>query len=138
MTQNTRKTLIASLAAVMIASAAFSAPAMAGGSISLSYTPTNANDAQALQAGLQIYGLFNAMQHRANIRQRGRNNMAGVGQNGAGNYGIISQQGTSHSATLQQNGNNNAYGIFQFGRGTNVDVVQNGYGGTGATFAFGW
>ena len=30
------------------------------------------------------------------------------------------------------------YGLFQFGRNTNGHAVQNGHGGTGATFQFGW
>jgi len=138
MTRFIRKTLTASLAASMIASAGFAAPAMAGGSISFSFAPTNASDAQSLQAGLQIYGLFNSMRQAANIKQRGRHNMAGIAQNGVGNQGFIYQEGTNHSGTLAQSGNNNTYGIFQFGKGTNVNVVQNGYGGTGTTFAFGW
>jgi hypothetical protein len=133
-----RNTLTASLVAGMIATAGFAAPAMAGGSISFSFMPTNPSDAQGLQAGLQIYSLFNSLRQGANIKQRGKHNIAGIGQNGAGNQGIIYQEGSNHSATLAQNGNNNTYGIFQFGRGTNVNVVQNGYGGTGTTFAFGW
>jgi hypothetical protein len=138
MTRFICKALTASLVACMIAAAGLAAPAMAGGSISFSFTPTNANDAQSLQAGLQIYGLFNSMRQGANITQRGRHNMAGIGQNGAGNQGMIYQEGSNHSATLAQNGNSNTYGIFQFGRGTNVNVVQNGYGETATTFAFGW
>lgn len=135
---HTTRTLIASLAAVMIGSAVLAAPAAAGGSISINYTPKNAKEATALQAGLQIYGIVNAVKGGASIKQIGINNLAGLGQNGSGNLGIIHQEGKGHAGTLQQNGNANAYGIFQFGKGTNANVVQNGNGKTGATFAFGW
>ena len=113
-------------------------PAAAGGSIALTYTPHNAKEARALQAGLGIYGIVNAMQHGGSIKQIGMNNLAGLGQNGFGNVGIIHQEGKGHSATLQQNGNANSYGIFQFGKGGQTQVLQNGNGQAGATFEFGW
>lgn len=132
------KTLMASLVAVTIGSAAMTAPAAAGGFIQFTYTPTNAQDAQALQAGLQLYSLFNAIENGASIGQFGMNNAAGIGQNGYGNLGIIHQEGNNHSGTLHQNGHHNAHGIFQFGENTNAHVVQNGNGQVGATFQFGW
>ena len=138
MTQKTLKTLTAALLAATIGTAALTLPAAAGGAISFSYVPTNARDARALQHGLQLYSLFNALQNGATIRQFGMNNAAGIGQNGYGNTGIIHQEGSGHTGTLQQNGNNHAYGIFQFGQNTNANVVQSGNGQVGATVQFGW
>ena len=137
MTHTALKTVAAGLAALMIGTAAISTPAAAGGSITLNYTPKNAKQKQALETGLAIYGIVNAVQN-GSIKQFGKNNMAGLAQNGAGNFGVIHQEGNGHAGTLQQNGNGNSYGIFQFGKGTSADVVQNGNGKTGATFAFGW
>jgi hypothetical protein len=138
MTRILRKSLIAGLAASTIGLSALTGSASAGGSFSVSYAPTDPQQAQALQAGLGLYSLFNGIQNGASIQQLGMNNLAGIGQNGAGNNGIIEQYGDGHSATLQQNGNGNSYGIFQFGEGTSTDVVQNGDRNAGVTFAFGW
>jgi hypothetical protein len=138
MTHTTLKTVAAAFTALMIGSVALSAPAAAGGSISFTYTPHNAKQARALQTGLELYGIVNAMKGGVNIKQIGLNNLAGLGQNGSGNLGIIYQKGKGNAATLQQNGNDNSYGIFQFGKGSQAQVVQNGYGQSGATFQFGW
>jgi hypothetical protein len=138
MTQKTLKTLSATLIAATIGAASFSLPAAAGGSVSFTYLPTNQQDAQALQAGLQIYGLVNAIQNGGSIQQFGMNNAAGLGQYGSGNLGIIHQEGNGHNGTLNQYGNNNAYGLFQFGNNTNANVGQYGNGQSGATFVFGW
>ena len=138
MTHTALKTLAAGLAALMIGSAAMTVPAAAGGSISLSYTPKNAKQKKALQTGLAIYGIVNAVKNGGSIKQLGMNNLAGLAQNGSGNLGIIHQEGNGHSGTLQQNGNGNSYGIFQFGEGTDAQVVQNGNGLSGATVQFGW
>ena len=138
MTTKTLKTLTAGIAVVMIGSAALVSPAAAGGSISLTYVPQDAKHAQALEAGLEIYSIVNAVKHGASIKQIGKNNMAGLGQNGSGNLGIIHQQGKGNNGTLQQNGDDNAYGLFQFGKNNNSNVVQNGNGEVGATVQFGW
>ncbi|UVK47799.1 curlin [Mesorhizobium sp. AR07] len=137
MTLNMFKTLTAALVAGSFGQAALSAPAYAGGWVSVTFAPGNARDAGALATGLHVYSLYRGL-HGASIRQLGHGNAAGIGQNGGGNLGIIQQGGNGHSATLQQNGNDNAYGIFQFGRNTDANVVQNGDGGGGATFSYGW
>ena len=137
-TKTIATTLAAGLAALSIGSAAMTAPAAAGGQISVHVAPGNAQQAQAMQAGLGIYSLYNGLKGGANIRQLGNGNAAGIGQNGWGNNGVIHQKGKGHNATLQQNGNANNYGIFQFGKNTNANVAQNGNGQTGATFQFGW
>lgn len=124
--------------AAMIGTAAFAAPASAGGSFSFTYMPTNSRDAQDLRAGLALYSLFSGIQKSGSISQHGVGNRAGLAQHGFGNTGVIHQEGRGHTATLSQNGNDNAYGIFQFGRNTSADVGQYGYGQTGATFQFGW
>ncbi|MER9581982.1 curlin [Mesorhizobium sp. M0276] len=137
MTRNTLKTLAAVLVAGSIGQAALSAPAYAGGWVSVTFAPGNVRDAGALATGLRFYSLYRGL-HGASIRQSGHGNAAGIGQNGRGNLGIIQQEGNGHSATLQQNGNDNAYGIFQFGRTTDANVAQNGNAGGGATFSYGW
>lgn len=113
-------------------------PAMAGGLIAFYLSPRTAQDAQAMDFGLRGYSLYNGLRNGANIRQFGRNNSAGIGQNGNGNLGIVRQEGRDHSATLQQNGNGNSYGIFQFGSNTDTEVVQSGNGQSGAALLFGW
>ncbi|RWA80550.1 curlin [Mesorhizobium sp.] len=114
------------------------APAKAGGSIGLYYSPRTARDARALDFGLRAYSLYNGLRGGAHIRQLGRNNRAGIGQDGAGNLGIIRQEGSGHSATLRQDGNDNSYGIFQFGRNTDASIAQAGDGQSGAALLFGW
>jgi hypothetical protein len=135
MTRMLKNTLAAALVATMVGA---SAPAFAGGSFSFSYTPQSAKDAKMLQTGLAFYGLYNHLQKGGSIKQNGFNNLAGLGQYGSGNYGVIHQEGNGHQATLNQYGNNNSYGIFQFGRNTSANVGQYGNGQTGATFQFGW
>jgi hypothetical protein len=132
------KTITAAAVAATIGSAAISAPALAGGSVSFTYIPQTQKDAHALQTGMTLYQIFNGMQNGANIKQLGINNLAGIGQHGYGNTGIIHQDGSGHAATLNQYGNGNSYGIFQFGKNTNTNVGQYGNGQTGATFQFGW
>jgi len=138
MTRTTTKTLMVTLLAATIGTMALTGPAAAGGSFSFTLSPKNADEALAIQAGLTIYSIVNAVENGASIAQLGSNNMAGIGQNGAGNLGIVHQEGNGHSGTLQQNGNANSYGIFQFGKNTDSHVAQNGNGQTGATFVFGW
>jgi hypothetical protein len=130
--------LTASLVALTIGSACLTAPAAAGGSVSIHYAPANSQNANALQTGLQLYSLYNGVKNGASVKQRGRNNAAGIGQNGYGNVGIIHQKGSGHTGTLQQDGNHNAYGLFQFGKNTGAHVVQNGNRQAGTTVQFGW
>ena len=138
MTGKILKTLSATLVAAALTTGALTLPADAGGSVSVTYVPGNQQDAQALQTGLLFYQLYNSVKNGASIKQLGKNNIAGIGQYGAGNTGIIHQEGKGHSATLNQYGNGNSWGIFQFGQNTNANVNQYGNGGTGATFQFGW
>lgn len=131
-------TIAAALVAATIGTASLTAPALAGGSLAVTYTPTNAHDAQQLQTGLALYSLFKGIKSGGSIQQYGVGNAAGLGQYGYGNTGLIYQNGTGHQATLNQYGNANAYGVFQFGRNTTANVGQYGNGNTGATFLFGW
>lgn len=123
--------------ALVATSLGAAAPAFAGGSISISYNPTNPQHSQALNTGLRIYGLVNAIQN-GGITQNGSSNLAGLAQYGSGNFGVVHQQGNNHQGTVTQHGNGNAYGLFQFGQGTNANVSQYGNGQSGATFQFGW
>ena len=138
MIRATRNSLAAVLASVVLATAAFSAPAHAGGSIGISLQPRNADEERAMRAGLAIYSIVNAVKGSGSIRQNGNGNAAGLAQNGGGNFGVVHQKGDGHNGTLTQNGHGNSYGLFQFGRNTNGHVTQTGNGRTGATFQFGW
>ncbi len=137
MTRNILNTLTAVLVAGSICQGPLSAPALAGGSVSVTYAAANSHDAGAVATALRSYSLYRNLRG-ASIRQSGHGNAAGTGQNGQSNLGMIHQTGDGHSATLQQNGNNNAYGIFQFGRNTAANVIQNGDARSGATFSYGW
>jgi hypothetical protein len=125
------------LAAAAI-TAALAAPAAAGGSVSLSVNPQNAQQTRLLQTGLAIYALSQDIKGSASVRQKGKNNNGAIAQNGGGNFGVVHQQGRGHSGTLDQGGNGNAYGIFQFGKRTDAAVTQRGNGNAGAVFQWGW
>jgi hypothetical protein len=137
MIRKTLNTLVAGLVAGMLASTATIAPAQAGGSISITVAPKNADEEKLMKAGLAIYAISQGIKN-GSIKQNGSGNMAGLLQNGHGNLGVVHQEGSGHNGTLQQNGNHNSYGLFQFGKNTNGHVVQNGNGGAGTTFQFGW
>lgn len=137
MTRTVLKSVMAGLIAATVGSTAFVAPASASGQVSITVRPQNADQDRAMRTGLAIYSIVNQVKGGAAVRQKGKNNSAGIAQNGKGNLGIVHQEGKGHNGTLTQNGNGNAHGLFQFGKNTNGHVTQNG-GGTGATFQFGW
>jgi hypothetical protein len=138
----TRTAIALSVAAALTASVAVVAPiapAHAGGSVSYTYVPKTAKEAQMLSTGLRLYSLYQYSQaNGGHITQQGAANAAGLGQSGQGNLGVIYQKGSGNTGTLQQNGNYNTYGIFQFGNGGNTNVVQNGNGQAGITFQGNW
>ena len=139
MTTKIFKSALASLLAVTMGAIALTAPAYAGGQVSLSYTPTDPDEAQALGTGLQLLSLFQGMSASGgNISQNGFGNAAGIGQNGSGNHGLIMQEGNGHEGTIQQNGNNNNCGLFQFGENTDAQCAQNGNGQSSVTTVFGF
>ncbi|QND44476.1 curlin (plasmid) [Rhizobium lusitanum] len=105
--------------------------------VRITFAPSGAEDTGALATGLRFYSLYRNIRG-AGIRQSGHGNTAGISQNSHGDLGISEQHGNGHSAILRQNGNDNAYGVFQFGRDTSANVEQNGDGGSGATFSYGW
>ena len=131
------RTIRSLIAAATIATGLAAAPAYAGGSVSVSYNPTNPDEAQALQTGLRIYGLVKGIED-GSITQNGFGNAAGLAQNGNDNLGIIHQDGDGHVGTIEQNGNGNACGLFQFGKNTEAHAQQNGDGQACATVQFGW
>lgn len=116
------------IALTVAATTALSAPAMAGGTISLSINAKNADEARAIRHGLIFYNVMNDIKSNGHITQKGVNNLAALGQSGHGNIGVIHQDGNGHNASLSQNGNHNSCGIFQFGNGANGHVQQNGNG----------
>lgn len=138
MNRKIANTLVTAITGGMLSVSAFANPAMAGGSIAFYLSPRSAQDAKVMGFGFRAYSLYKGLHNGAHIYQIGRDNNAGIGQNGNGNLGIIHQEGSDHSATLQQNGNGNSYGVFQFGRNTDADVVQSGNGQSGAALLFGW
>ncbi|MBU1335563.1 MAG: curlin [Alphaproteobacteria bacterium] len=139
MTTKFTKTFTAALAAAVIGVASLAAPAMAAGQVSISYTPTDADQQQALGTGLQIFSLMKGLSSTgANASQNGNFNAAGFNQNGSGNHGLIVQEGNGHEGTIEQNGNNNNCGLFQFGENTNGQCVQNGDGQSSLTTVFGF
>ncbi|MFD1251551.1 hypothetical protein DEVEQU_03602 [Devosia equisanguinis] len=116
-----------------------SAPAMAAGQISIGFTPSDPEQAQALGMGLKMFSLVKGMSATgANAYQNGNGNSAGFNQNGSGNHGVIFQDGNGHNGTISQNGNNNTCGLFQFGQATNAQCMQNGNDQTGITTVFGF
>ncbi|MCD7059455.1 curlin [Pelagibacterium xiamenense] len=131
------KTTIATIFAATLGAAALHTPAHAGGQVSIGINAKNAEQAQAINAGLAIYSIFSEIEG-SGITQNGANNIAGLLQNGAGNTGVVHQEGNGHNGTLQQHGHGNSYGLFQFGQGTNAHVNQTGYGQSGVGFTFGW
>ena len=135
----TRKLTLTAAAALAITFGAAlpAAPAYAGGSISISVAPNSPDEARAMRLGLGMYAIAKGFKN-GGISQNGFGNVAGLAQNGGGNFGVVHQKGDGHNGTLTQNGHNNSYGLFQFGKNTNGHVRQNGHGGTGATFQFGW
>ncbi|GGE15480.1 hypothetical protein GCM10011390_38250 [Aureimonas endophytica] len=137
MTRFSLKTLAAVLLAGLLGQAALAPSAQAGGRLSWTYAPSERDEATVLGTGLRLYSLYQGLRD-GSIRQQGRNNSAGLAQNGRGNLGLIQQRGDGHQGTLRQTGDDNAYGLFQFGRRASDDIVQNGNGGSGATFSYGW
>ncbi|HET7714202.1 MAG TPA: curlin [Bauldia sp.] len=131
------RTLRAALIAVAL-TGALAAPAAAGGSVSLTFTPQNQKQTRAVQTGLALYSIVKDVKGGASITQKGSGNSAGLTQQGRGNLGIIHQEGKGHSGTLQQNGQGNAFGLFQFGRKTDAAVTQTGKGNAGVAFQWGW
>ena len=138
MTTRFTKTIAALAAATLIGVTSFAAPAMAGGQISIGFSPTDPDQKQALGLGLKMFSLVQGMSATgANAYQNGNGNSAGIAQNGSGNHGVIFQDGDGHNGTIEQNGNNNSCGLFQFGENTNGQCLQDG-DDAGITTVFGF
>lgn len=137
MTTRFTRIIAATLTAAMLGLTA--APAMAGGQIAIGFSPSDPDQAQALDTGLKIFSLFQGLSATgANVRQNGSFNTAGFNQNGSGNHGLIFQNGNGHNGTINQNGNNNSCGLFQFGQATNAQCAQSGNNHSGITTVFGF
>jgi hypothetical protein len=131
------RTLRAALLAAVL-TGAFAAPATAGGTVSWNFVPQNQKDEQFVRKSLVLYQYLNQAKGNVIVRQKGKNNNAGLRQNGKGNLGVIHQDGKGHNATLDQKGKSNAYGIFQYGARTDAAVTQRGNGNAGMLFQWGW
>ncbi|WP_349371267.1 curlin [Salinarimonas sp.] len=134
----TKRSIRAATAAVLLAAGLATGPAAAGGTVTFSANAQGADAERALRAGLALYGLATDMRTNGRITQQGRDNAAGLLQNGRGNLGLVHQEGRDHVGTLEQDGDRNSYGLFQFGRGTRAHVRQRGDGGSGVTFQWGF
>lgn len=121
---------------ILAAAIGFAAlPAPADTVISLSLTPRTTQEARVLRLGLALYAIDRGLRSGATIDQIGRGNVAGLAQDGAGNFGLIRQRGRDHTATLQQPGQTGAYAIFQSGKGTTAHVRDDS---TGLLLQYGW
>ncbi len=137
MNSNVTKIIATALTAAILSLNA--APAMAGGQITFGFSPSDRDQAQALDTGLKIFSLFQGLSTTgANVRQNGSFNSAGFNQNGSGNHGLIFQNGNGHNGTINQNGSNNSCGLFQFGQATNAQCAQSGNNRSGITTVFGF
>ena len=136
MTRTLLKTASAAILAATLGLGALTAPATAGGQISIGITPTDPEHEQALKTGLGMFALFNNIKN-GGVIQNGNFNSAGLAQNGSDNLGIIVQEGNGHNGTINQTGDGNTCGLFQFGENTTGDCSQTG-GQTGAVFQFGF
>ena len=130
-----KRTLIA---LTLAASAALSAPAMAGGTFSFAVDAQNADEANAIRTGLAFYQIVRDVKTNGHVTQKGMNNIAALGQHGHGNTGVIHQEGNNHDASLNQTGNGNSYGVFQVGNGASGHVNQTGNGAAGLLFQIGF
>ncbi|GGK25922.1 curlin [Salinarimonas ramus] len=132
----TRKAILLA-AAGLLAGALATAPAQAGGTVSVTANPSG-DAGRLLAAGLAIYGIAKDIDANGRITQRGRDNAAGLLQDGRGHLGIVHQDGSGHVGTLEQSGAANSYGLFQFGRGARAAVRQHGVGRSGVTVQYGF
>lgn len=114
------------LSAAIATSILATGAAQAGGSVGVTITPENAEQAQLMKIGLGLYAAHKRIESKGHVSQDGNGNAAGLQQSGDGQLGIIEQKGDDHSATLSQSGSGNACGIFQYGKGTSADVSQAG------------
>ncbi|MER0237238.1 curlin [Fulvimarina sp. MAC8] len=130
------RTVLTTLAIAAGSIGTFAVPASAG-QLSFHFTPGDRQTSNALSTGLRLYSAYNDLKN-GSVRQRGKNNSAGLAQHGRGNLGLVEQRGNAHSGTLQQTGDRNAYGLFQYGRGAKDNVVQTGRNRSGVTFSYGW
>ncbi|MGV8833070.1 MAG: curlin [Devosia sp.] len=139
MTTTFTKTFATALVAAVIGAASLATPAMAGGQFSISFSPSDPDQQQALGMGLQMFSLVKGLSSTgANAYQNGNFNGAGFNQSGSGNHGLIVQEGNGHQGTIEQNGNNNNCGLFQFGENTNGSCAQYGNNQSTLTTVFGF
>ncbi|MBD8064283.1 curlin [Devosia sp. PTR5] len=114
-------------------------PAQAGGQISFGFAPSNPQQAEALNLGLQVFSLVQGLSNEgATVSQNGSGNAAGIDQGGRNNRGLIYQEGNGHSGTIRQRGNGNSCGLFQFGSATNAECIQRGSNRSAITTVFGF
>ena len=139
MLTNLTRTLAAATTSVLIAATALATPAMAGGQLSFSFAPHDAEQQQVLGLGLMALALVNGVsQPGANVRQNGNFNSAGFDQQGRHNNGLIVQDGNGHHGTVEQRGEDNTCALLQFGKNTRGECTQFGSRQTGVTTVFGF
>ena len=126
------------IALTLAISTALAAPVTAGGTFTFQLNAKNADEANAIRAGLTLYKVAKDIEANGHITRNGINNIASLAQGGSGNIGIIHQEGNNHNGSIHQNGNNNSCGLFQFGDGANGHVNQNGNGQACLVFQAGY
>jgi len=105
----------------------------------LSYTwePVTEEQADALRLALTLHALSRQLRDDGSVRQRGKENVADLAQDGLGNWGAILQRGRGHEARLEQSGYLNGHILLQAGRGASAVIEQDG-DDLGVTLQFGW
>jgi Curlin associated repeat len=121
-------------AVLLVSLAPLAAPA---DTLSYTWTPRTAEEADALRAGLMLYSLHNELQNGGTVEGWGREHLAALTQPGSANWGAIVQDGNGHSASLTQTGGGNAHAIIQAGEGATAGVTQTG-GEAGITVQIGY
>src|SRR6476660_520343 len=86
----TMNRLAAAALAIAVIVPAASVPAAANGQFSVHVAPTNGNEDRAMRTGLALYQMYRDVRGGASIIQRGRDNSAGVAQDGRDNLGVVS------------------------------------------------
>ncbi len=128
--KTTLKTAAFALGLAALTMTGFSSTAQAKGQISIGINADKGSDAgKALTIIDTIIAhapLGGANGNHGKIKQKGKNNSAGLTQKGTGNSTGIVQNCNGCSSTVGQNGNNNTQGVLQFGDGASSNVQQNG------------
>jgi hypothetical protein len=134
-----RRLVIAAALALPAGGFVLPAPVLANsGSVSLSLSARNADEAALLRLGLGLYALRRDLRGGAIASQRGTGHAAGIVQGGGGHRAVVHQEGCNQTGTISQQGHRNSHGLFQFGCNGVAHVDQRGSGQAGVTVQYSW